>query len=48
MEDLRREFADLIETDRQAQLDGHWTGTFLEYLQKLKQGAWDRAASSTR
>ncbi len=32
-----REFTDLIETDREARQDGHWTGTFLEYLQRLKK-----------
>ena len=37
MKKSTREFADLIETDREARQDGHWTGTFLEYLQKLKQ-----------
>lgn len=37
MEKSKSDFADLIETDREARRDGHWTGTFLEYLQKLKQ-----------
>ncbi len=37
MEDLRGKFADLIESDRQAQQSGRWKGTFLGYLQKLKQ-----------
>jgi serine protein kinase len=37
MEKLRSELTELIETDRQARQGGQWEGTFLEYLQKLKQ-----------
>ncbi len=37
MEDLKGKFIDLIETDRQARQVGDWDGTFLDYLQLVKQ-----------
>ena len=36
MEEDKSQFADLIEKDREARKGHHWRGTFLDYLQKIK------------